>query len=272
VVFTIDGKAQAPTSLVLVNGKEQATFPAENLRAGTHQIGSAFVGTVQFTKSSSNTVSLRVTAPVTGGPQITRVQRLGFHAQPTTLLLTFNQALDPVQAQDASNYQILAPDGEAIAVTRAVYDATTQMVTLYPSTRLDLHQMYVLTVNGHAPNGLTNTQGTLLDGAGNSDAGSNYAGILTAAQLALNAQLVPDPERLEKLRETVAEIIKQQDKQLGITPARHYALHPTAVDAVLAAGPPSERGRESFVDPFVYPRSRSNRLPTPLFTLRCTST
>ena len=50
-----------------------------------------------------------------------------------------------------ANYQIVGPNGVPVAITSAVYDATADTVTLSPKTRLDLHKIYTLTVNGKGP-------------------------------------------------------------------------------------------------------------------------
>ena len=92
-----------------------------------------------------------------------RLQRFGFHAQPTTLVLTFSTLLDPTRAQDVRNYRLVCPHGRTIRITKAVYDPTANAVTLRPAQRLPLHESFVLTVNGMAPNGLTSATGVLLD-------------------------------------------------------------------------------------------------------------
>ena len=61
---------------------------------------------------NSLTKSTTVTAVppvVVDGPHVTNVQRFGFHARPTTLVLRFNEALDPTRAQDVANYRIVGP-------------------------------------------------------------------------------------------------------------------------------------------------------------------
>src|SRR5262249_1280617 len=64
------------------------------------------------------------TTPTPGvdGPQISSVERFGFHAEPTTLLLRFNEALDPVRAQNVSDYRIIGPGGSTVAIASATYD------------------------------------------------------------------------------------------------------------------------------------------------------
>ncbi len=53
-------------------------------------------------------------------------QRFGYHSQPTVLVLTFNQDLNPTTTDDAANYKIVpfGPHGKfgpAIAIKRIAY-------------------------------------------------------------------------------------------------------------------------------------------------------
>ena len=75
----------------------------------------AGTGTVDVTVSTYGGTSLSSPADVftysLDGPQVTSVQRYGFHAQPTYLVINFNSPLDPSPAQNVSNYQIVGPIG-----------------------------------------------------------------------------------------------------------------------------------------------------------------
>ena len=107
------------------------------------------------------------------------VKRLGIHMQQTVLVLSFNDGLDPTSAQNLSNYKIVGPDGRSVSIGSAVFDAATNTVTLRPTSRINLHHTYHLTVIGTGPHGVTDSQGVLLDGANNGKPGSNYTGTLT---------------------------------------------------------------------------------------------
>ena len=58
-------------------------------------------------------------------------------------------------------------------------------MTLSPKTRLDLHKIYTLTVNGTGTQGVSDPSGNLLDGANNGQPGSNFVTTVTAANLVL---------------------------------------------------------------------------------------
>jgi streptogramin lyase len=121
------------------------------------------------------------------GPTVTGVQRFGFHERPTTLVLTFDEPLDPLRAEDLANYQIVALCGvrHTIRVKKAVYNPVTRTVTLSPAHRLDLHRRFRLTVVGTGPSGLTDIAGNPLDGQKRGDPGSNFVTIVTGRNLVL---------------------------------------------------------------------------------------
>ncbi len=171
------------------------------------------------------TVGNILSFPPGDGPHVTNVQRFGFHAQPTTLVLRFNEALDPTRAQNVDNYRIVGPNGVPVAITSAVYDATADTVTLFPKTRLDLHKIYTLTVNGTGPQGVSDPVGNLLDGANNSLPGSDFVTTVTAANLVL-ADVPGGPLHLKRLRRVVATIAAHELAFLKHASAKTaHALH-----------------------------------------------
>ena len=84
--------------------------------------------------------------------------------KPTTIVLTFNQPLDPTSREDVHEYHLVDPQGHIVPIKSAVYDPTADTVTLYPKYRINLHHTYKLTVDGATPSGLTDSSGLLLDG------------------------------------------------------------------------------------------------------------
>jgi hypothetical protein len=192
VTFTIDGQPQPPVTLAVESGLDEASFTTRALTAGSYTFGAIYNGAPSFATShatpQAQSVSASVTTPPpsTDGPRITLVQRYGYHMMPTSLALTFDQALDAVTAQDAKDYHIIGPAGRTIAIKKAVYDPADLAVTLYPVDRVNLHKTYKLIVDGTSPHGLTNTSGQLLDGADRGSADSNYDGLLTWRNLVLD--------------------------------------------------------------------------------------
>ena len=102
---------------------------------------------------------------VVDGPTVESVKRFGIHMQPTVLVVSFNEALDPTSAVNPDNYRITDPAGRSVRIKSAVFDAETNTVTLRPADRINLHHTYQLTLVGTGPDGIRNTQGELLDGA-----------------------------------------------------------------------------------------------------------
>ncbi len=126
------------------------------------------------------------------------VSRYGFHDRPTTIVLTFNQALDPATADDPKDYRIIGPAGRIIRVKSAVYNAANDTVTLRPRERINIHHRYTLIVDGTKSGGLTDMAGHLLDSTESGEPGSNYRTALTWRNLVL------DPSAEKALHKTKA--------------------------------------------------------------------
>jgi uncharacterized repeat protein (TIGR01451 family) len=166
------------------------TIVVRPVAAGTlSNVVSASANETDPTPADNNTIqTTTVTEPVVvDGPRVTSVQRFGFHAQPTTLVLTFDKLLDAARAQDPANFQIVGLGGarRRIRVSTATYNPATRTVTLRPAQRLNLHNLFRLTVVGIGPSGVTDNSGILLDGQGSGEPGSNFVTIVSAADLVL---------------------------------------------------------------------------------------
>jgi hypothetical protein len=98
---------------------------------------------------------------------------------PTVIVISFNDPLDPISAVNLSNYRITNPTGQRVRIKSAVFDAATNSVNLHPAQRINLHHTYLFEVIGTGASAVRNTEGTLLDGAGNGTPSSNYSGTLT---------------------------------------------------------------------------------------------
>jgi hypothetical protein len=110
----------------------------------------------------------------------------------TSLVITFNGALDATTAQDAANYQVSVP-GRALHASRghrsaarpsrpvgiaaASYDATAHQVTLTLSTALRPRQAAQLEIKGTS-GGVTATDGAPLNSPEGLKPGLDYVGTL----------------------------------------------------------------------------------------------
>jgi hypothetical protein len=141
--------------------------------------------------------------PAGDGPTVVSLLRYGYHMLPTTLVLTFDQALAATTAQDAQAYRIIGPRGRTIRVRSAVYDPASLTVTLHPTERLNFHCRFELIVDGTAPNGLTNLRGQLLDGAASGTPGSDYRAPLTRRNLVVDS---PGPKPCHPARPTTGNL------------------------------------------------------------------
>jgi hypothetical protein len=198
--FTIDEGSTTVVPLQDVDGQEVATLTTSTLAAGTHTVTAAFAGDPAFAPSASNGVTVDVAAPSptptptptattsspipvapADGPRVMDLQRFGYHAQPTVLVLTFDETLDPSTATDPANYTIvpLGPhgkNGHAIAIARVSYNAAARTVTLRPSRRLNVHDRFELLVDGTSTHAVVDMALRALDGGRSGQAGSDYVG------------------------------------------------------------------------------------------------
>ncbi len=124
-----------------------------------------------------NQVATTTCTIVSTPPQVTSLQRFGFHAQQTQLMLTFSEDMNAATVQDLSNYSLAAigpHHSRSVRIVSATYDTANRTATLTASHPLPLRLRYQLTVNGSTPTGLANTDHVLLDGAGTGAEGSDY--------------------------------------------------------------------------------------------------
>jgi hypothetical protein len=119
----------------------------------------------------------------TSAPRVVKLARIGFHHQPTRLNLSFSRAMDPASTQNLANYRLVTAgrdhrfgtaDDRRIPFKSAVYDTSTNAVTLTTRRPVGLKLRTQLTVNGSTPGAVSSASGILLDGAGNGTPGSNY--------------------------------------------------------------------------------------------------
>ena len=183
ITFSIDGVAQAPVTVTSVNGQPGARFSTSSLGIGSHTIVATYSGGSSFLPSTSAPLTETIVNPALVGPIVLKVQRIGVHDHPTSLVLTFNKPLNAASAQNVRNYRLLNPHGRAARITVAIYDPSRLTVTLHPALRLDLRRDYQLTVVGKPPHGVQDTTGKLLVGAGTGQPGSNFVTEVTSANL-----------------------------------------------------------------------------------------
>jgi hypothetical protein len=159
------------------------------------------------------------------GPIVLSVQRFGIHAQPTTLVIMFNEQLNPTSATNPNNYRIVGPDGQVIALDAVTFDSSTKAVTLHPHERLDLHKTYQLTVVGTGPNGVTDLSGNLLDGARTGKPGSDFVTTVTASNLVVTSSVPGGPSALVRVRREVARIVAAEARHAAAFAATHNRAH-----------------------------------------------
>lgn len=125
--------------------------------------------------AAQNEVSRLVVIHVTDAtpPTVVALRRRGIHGQPTRLILTFSEPLDPTRARDVGRYRLVdsgrdgrlgTPDDVVVRIAAAAYDAGSRTVTLRPRTRLYFFRPFRLTIDGSSATPMTDAAGNPLDG------------------------------------------------------------------------------------------------------------
>jgi virginiamycin B lyase len=188
------------------------TFLLGNLAAGAQTTVTIVVTpTAAGALTESATVSMNQTDPtpadntVTSTTQVMSMHRMGFHGQPTTLVLGFGAPVDPGWAQNLHNYRLVLLSGShrTIRIKSASYDAATRTVTLRPVHRLNLHHLFRLNLAGPGTSGLTSPSDDLTDGPKTTgDPASSFVTIISAADLVLRTK---NPAILRKYHDILLE-------------------------------------------------------------------
>jgi uncharacterized repeat protein (TIGR01451 family) len=171
------------------------TFAIGNLAAGARTSFTIVVTpTAAGTLTNPARVSMNQIDPTPGDntvsdtTMIASVHRMGMHGQPTTLVLNFGAPVDAAWAQNTDNYQLVQWGGShgAIRFKSASYAASTRTVTLRPIHRLNLHNLFRLTVLGPGTSEQTDPPGQLPNSSKTTaDSASSFVTIISAADLVL---------------------------------------------------------------------------------------
>ena len=122
-------------------------------------------------------------APVNPGPEVVGLQRFGFHAQPTLLVLTFSTQLAPASAVNPNNYHVYAAghdgklgtaDDVPVPIMSGYYNSANRTVTLVMAKPLSLYKRYMIVARGTGPTPITDLNGVPLDGKANGVPGSDF--------------------------------------------------------------------------------------------------
>jgi uncharacterized repeat protein (TIGR01451 family) len=197
------------------------TFNVGSLAAGASTtVAIVVTPTAAGTLTDRATASMNQTDPTPADNSVTlvtdvmSVHRTGFHGQPTTLVLRFGEPLDRAWAQNPHDYRLVGLRGShhTIRIKSALYDAATETVTLRPLHRLNLHNLFRLTVGAPGTSELAGPSDHLRDGPNTTgDPPSSLATIISAADLVLKTK---NPAILRKyhkiLHEQSAELKRLQ--------------------------------------------------------------
>jgi Bacterial Ig-like domain (group 3) len=191
VTFIVDGVPQPPSPLSVIDGRDTATITLSSLANGNHVVTASYVGMETFTSSTSEQVAFVVTRSVVSpdGPLVMNLRRFGFHSQPTVVVLTFSERLDPTSAGNAARYKIvpIGPRGKfghSIAIAGLAYSPTALTVTLHPAHRLNIHKRFELIADGTSAHPIADLALYALDGGTTGKSGSDFVGLIDWAAFA----------------------------------------------------------------------------------------
>src|SRR5262249_28253610 len=103
----------------------------------------------------------------------------------TSLVLTFDRALDSVSATRLDNYRITDSAGHRVRVKSVSYDSVANTVTIHPVGRLNIHHGYQFRVIGTGSDGVKGSDGSLIDGKSAGQADSDYTAVIDWRSLVL---------------------------------------------------------------------------------------
>lgn len=207
-----DGRAELLTAAL--------TQADSNVSGTIHDLIASYSGDGTFSPSVSPTIRQTLGPP--DGPEVFSLARIGPSGSASALVFTFNEALHPATAQDASNYVIVGPNGRRVPIKSAVYDSTTQSVTVTPRSTLAANSTYVLTVIGVGPTGVTDVDGRFLDGEYVGHPGSNYSTAIVPRKLTLSRSVPAGPKVNARAAYLAALRAETAAYRASLIAARHH--------------------------------------------------
>ncbi len=163
-----DGLAPIATAPLTPGGRAEVVV--SSLAPGSHALSAIYGGDASLRASASAPVTLVVVAPspppAPEAPTVAGVARYGFHAEPTTLVVTFGTAVDPGRATDPANYRIIGPGGRPVGLASVKLASDGKTVLLTTRRPLNVYKTYRLTVVGTPPGGIAGPSGLPLAGSG----------------------------------------------------------------------------------------------------------
>jgi hypothetical protein len=179
VTFSIDGRPQTPVSLHAASGYAEATISIATLTPGTHKISAIYNGDATFAASAVvnpliqtvNVIHNVYQPPPLVTMETVQVLRNKKH-RVVEIIVGFSGELNAGRADSMSEYRLVravkrglftAKLANVIKLRSAVYNGTSDTVTLTPNKPFALTNPVQLQVSGDPPSGLDDVLGRLLD-------------------------------------------------------------------------------------------------------------
>jgi Tol biopolymer transport system component len=182
----------SPDGKTLYFGSGASSLTAGDSNAATD----IFAASAPFTAPAASPPSQPTSPPAATpepGPAVVSLTALESRRGVTSVIVTFNQALDPASAQNLANYQITLPGrtvhsrhnhltttrpGRSLVIKSAGYNAATHQVTLTLRTPLLPGTAYQFRVNGASGGGVESTSGVSLNSPDKLKPGKDYQVVL----------------------------------------------------------------------------------------------
>jgi uncharacterized repeat protein (TIGR01451 family) len=137
------------------------------------------------TNNRTQMVTPTVASPIgdTTGPTLVKLQRFGFHADLTFLVVTYSEPVDSARALDPANYTVRGlgrdgrfgtPDDPIIPIHSLRLGLAPNSVVLRMKRRLYAFVPFQLTINGKTSGAVADQAGNRLDGDHDGEAGGNF--------------------------------------------------------------------------------------------------
>jgi len=120
-------------------------------------------------------------------PRVVFAQRTGNAARTTSIILAFNETMNPASVQNLNNYYLVIsdpygnpiPNAPSVPLRSAVYNAANRTVTVRIRGFVTPWTNYRFVAAGIPPTGLVGTNGAFLAGSSSGQAGTNFVAVVT---------------------------------------------------------------------------------------------
>jgi cyclophilin family peptidyl-prolyl cis-trans isomerase len=155
--------------------------------------------------------------------------------QVTEIGVNFSGAVNADQAQETGLYRLAMPgskgsftakNARTIKLKSAVYNSVDDSVILIPEKPFALTKKVQLLVDGLPPTGLQDSEGRLIDGNHDGQAGGNAIAILSRSGVSSQSLVAPTAIGRSAAQADMIDVLVAQDELGNLFPSSHAKRHP----------------------------------------------